>query len=390
MTLLAALSTSRFKAAASFSGAPYWSPFTDGRNLPFDKTDSREVQLRSAIVYAGSFKCPVRMYYGTEEADFAEMMTQRTAALAKSRGLDVEALDIDGTHASHVRFSIPRSVLFFRKFLPAESAQKTEATLLPKPLPATLDIDLRGGTKLNVRRIEPGKFVMGSPLNEAGRRPDEQQHEVVIIKPFAIGIYTVTQAQYRKVMGQNPAFLSDKGEGWRQVLGVNTSDFPIENINLEEAMEFCQMLSRLPAIRDNGWVVDLPTEEEWEYAARAGTTTAFAFGDSLSSEQANFDGNLPYGNAAKGPSIGRATKVGSYKPNAWGLYDMQGNVLQWTKTVYSPSYQSKDAKDPSRIVTRGGLWLMDGRDLRSARRLPQDANVRGGALGFRLVVRARG
>src|SRR5262249_15671702 len=96
-------------------------------------------------------------------------------------------------------------------------------------------------------------------------------------------------------------------------------------------MDFCRILSMLPAVRDKGWVVDLPTEAEWEYACRAGAQTAFHFGDSLSSQQANFNGNTPYGGAAKGPFLQRTTKVGSYPPNPSGLYHMHANVLQWCK-----------------------------------------------------------
>src|SRR5262249_22661390 len=156
-------------------------------------------------------------------------------------------------------------------------------------------------------RIEPGKFQMGSPSSEVGRGDDETQHEVEISKPFCLGVHAVTQAQYKQVMGMKPSFFSPKGDGRDKVSGLNTDVFAVENVSWEEAMDFCGIVSMLPAVKDKGWVVDLPTEAEWEYACRAGTESAFHYGDALCSQQANFDGNKPYGSAAKGPNLQRTT-----------------------------------------------------------------------------------
>src|ERR1051326_8116084 len=136
MTLLAAIASNRFRAGSAFSGSPY---FIDRRDLPFDKSDPLEIQLRSPIAYASSVKCPLRLYYGTEEASFFGPMNQRFAALAKRRGLDVEVLEIEGNHGSHVRWSIPLSIVFFQKFASQEIAPwKGDIA----PLPKTVDIDL--------------------------------------------------------------------------------------------------------------------------------------------------------------------------------------------------------------------------------------------------------
>src|SRR5204863_6448340 len=135
---------------------------------------------------------------------------------------------------------------------------------------------------------------------------------------FHLGVYPVTQAQYEKVMGNNPSQFRPGKDG------LDTADFPVENISWQNAKDFCAKLSALPAEKSAGRVYRLPTEAEWEYACRAGTTTPFAFGKALSSDQANFNGTLPYGGAAKGPHLNRPAKVGSYKPNAFGLYDMHG------------------------------------------------------------------
>jgi formylglycine-generating enzyme required for sulfatase activity len=244
-------------------------------------------------------------------------------------------------------------------------------------------------------RIESGKFRMGSPPSEAKRGNDELQHEVEIAKPFSLGVFLVTQAQYEQVMGTRPSRFSSKGNNRDNVSGLSTDDFPVENVSWEDAMDFCRAVSLLPAVRDKGWVVDLPTEAEWEYACRAGTETVFHYGNSLSSEQANFNGNNPYGGAAKGPFLRRTTKVGSYAANAWGLYDMHGNVLQWCKDVYDSNYQLADHKDTSRRVARGGFFNFAAEDIRSARRhhFPPTARIsatRGAPpIGFRVAVRLR-
>ena len=381
MTLYAALASRRFCAAAAFSGGPY---FIDRPDLPFDKSDPREILLRSPIAYAGSVKCPLRLYYGTEEASFFGPMNQRFAALAKRHGLNVEALEIEGNHGSHVRWSIPQSIVFFQKVAAQENAPwKGEIVSLPK----ASEIDLGEGVRMKFVRIEPGKFQMGSPPEEMGRRDDEAQHEVEITQSYCLGIYEVTQAQFRQVMGRKPSYFSLQGDGWEKVFGLNTDDFPVESVSWDEARDFCRIVSMLPEVRNKGWIVDLPTEAEWEYACRAGTETPFSFGSALSSQQANFDGNNPYGGAAKGEFLNRSTKVGSYAPNAWGLFDMQGNVLEWCKDSYDKNYRNKDQKDASERVTRGGLWLSGGRNCRAAFRQPVSPSTRASGVGFRVVVR---
>ena len=134
---------------------------------------------------------------------------------------------------------------------------------------------------------------MGSPRVEAGRLDDEEQHEVEITRPFYMGMYTVTQAEYEEVMGQNPSYFSATGDGKDKVAGMDTRQFPVEMVTWNDAVEFCRKLSQLPAEQQAGRVYRLPTEAEWEYSCRAGTTTPFHFGNSLSSNQANTDGLHP-------------------------------------------------------------------------------------------------
>src|SRR5262249_44712557 len=149
----------------------------------------------------------------------------------------------------------------------------------------------------------------------------EAQRTVTISKPFYLGVYEVTQEEYEKVMGANPSAWSPKRHSDIRAAGTDTRRFPVDNVSWGDANVFCRKLSELPEEKRAGRISRLPTAAEWEYACRAGTITAFYYGDSLSFKEANFSGQDPYGNAKKGPSPGRPTTVGAYKPNAWGLYD---------------------------------------------------------------------
>jgi outer membrane protein assembly factor BamB len=243
-------------------------------------------------------------------------------------------------------------------------------------------------------RIPAGQFLMGSPDTDASARDDEKpQHQVRITRPFYLGTYEVTQQEFERVMGRPCSFFSPTGAGADRVKGLDSARFPAEQVRWYDAVDFCRKLSALPEEKKASRVYRLPTEAEWEYACRAGTTTAFAFGDSLSSTQANFDGNFPHGGAKKGPFLTRTTRVGSYKPNAWGLYDMHGNVWEWCADWYGREYYKHappdDPAGPRKgavRVIRGGEWYGDARDCRSAFRY---ADLPGGVfyvLGFRVVM----
>jgi formylglycine-generating enzyme required for sulfatase activity len=262
--------------------------------------------------------------------------------------------------------------------------------------------------------IPPGKFVMGSPIaeqalarktnKEAGYKSpddlyaDEEQHPVEITRPFYLGVYEVTQAEYEKVMGSGivPSHFSRGGKGKDKVEGMDTSRFPVEKVSWQDAVEFCARLSERDAERRAGRKYRLPTEAEWEYACRAGTrpTAPFSFGRSISSEQANFDGHHPYGGADKGTYLGRPAPVGSYRPNAFGLYDMYGNVWEWCADCYDKDYYRKSPKqDPrndkaaqERRVMRGGSWWSHGHYCRTASRLSGAPDGRAADIGFRVVL----
>jgi formylglycine-generating enzyme required for sulfatase activity len=242
--------------------------------------------------------------------------------------------------------------------------------------------------------IPAGDFMMGSPKDAKDRREDEgPQHRVWIKKPFYMGIYTVTQKQYQKVMGKNPSWFSASGSGKGDVKDMDTDDFPVEQVSWKDAREFCAKLSALAREKKAGRKYRLPSEAEWEYACRARTTTPFHYGKSLSSKQANFDGNYPYGGAEKGPYLKRTCKVGSYKPNAWGLYDMHGNIWQWCEDWHKNDYYAEsDKEDPKSTkrgdarVLRGGSWYNGSWNCRAAYRRRVGPGGRNFNVGFRVVL----
>jgi formylglycine-generating enzyme required for sulfatase activity len=227
--------------------------------------------------------------------------------------------------------------------------------------------------------IHPGEFMMGSPRSEAGRiRWEGPRHRVTITKGFWMGKYEVTQAQYQAVTGVNPSHF----RGPRQ---------PVERVSWYDAVEFCRQLSAR-----SGRIVRLPTEAEWEYACRAATITPFCFGASLSSEQANFDGEYPCGDAPKAVSRNQTTNVGSFAPNAWGLYDMHGNVSEWCADYrhmfFGVSYPRRPQTDPvgppsgRHRAVRGGNAFSQAAFCRSASRGTSKPLTYLEAWGFRVVV----
>lgn len=224
-------------------------------------------------------------------------------------------------------------------------------------------------------RISKGSFTMGS---EDGDTDEVPVHRVTIGQDFYIGKYEVKQAEYEQVTGTNPSHFK------------NCSDCPVEKVSWDDTQKFIKKLNE-----KNEGTYRLPTEAEWEYACRAGTTTAFAFGHTLNSDQANFDGNYPHGNTSKGQFLKKTTKAGSYKPNGWGLYDMHGNVWEWVEDVHAGDYTGLPTDgsanltkgDTARRVFRGGSWLVKGSELRCASRDRNTPSVSSHSIGFRLVFR---
>lgn len=251
--------------------------------------------------------------------------------------------------------------------------------------------DEREAAGVKLRWCPPGRFTMGSPPTEPDHRPDEAQVEVRLTRGFWMGKYEVTQGEWKRIVGAFPG-KQPPGEG---------DDFPVVEVSYIEAEDFCRKLTeqaRRSGELPDAWEFQLPTEAQWEYACRAGTTTATSFGDRMNSKQANFLGDKPYNGAEVGPALKRATPVGRYPANAWGLHDMHGNIFEWCRDWYH--YQLPGGDDPDLSarkgtanrdgtysrVRRGGAWNDDGKFLRSAFRLRYEPERRSDHIGFRVAV----
>jgi formylglycine-generating enzyme required for sulfatase activity len=268
-------------------------------------------------------------------------------------------------------------------------AQQAWADYLGRKVEETIEI--AGGVKMTFVLVPPGKFLMGSPEAEqdyltktyfAGKRhpllDDEGQHTVTLTEPFDLARTELTQAQFEALTGENPS----------QVKGA---DKPVEKVSWEQARDYGTKLTKMRADKH---VYRLPTEAEWEYSCRGGRASSKPFGigegSTLSSRQANFDGNNPYGDADKGPWLNSTCRVGSYKANALGLLDMHGNVWEWCADRYAP-YPRGAVTNPtgpaegSFRAYRGGGFGVIAWGCRAARRREYAPSVRQDYLGFRLA-----
>ncbi|MBK1987982.1 SUMF1/EgtB/PvdO family nonheme iron enzyme [Sphaerospermopsis aphanizomenoides BCCUSP55] len=231
--------------------------------------------------------------------------------------------------------------------------------------------DLGNGVVLEMVEIPGGTFMMGSPESEEGRYKDESPQHQVTVPSFFIGKYQLTQAQYQAIIGSNPS----------EFKGDNR---PVETVSWDDAFKFCERLSE-----KTGKTYRLPSEAEWEYACRAGTTTPFYFGESITPDLVNYDGNSTYKDAPKGLYRKQTTNVGTFPPNAFGLYDMHGNVWEWCQDTWHENYINSPTDGSAWIgqstfhVVRGGSWNYDSRFCRCATRVIFDGNDLD--LGFRVV-----
>ena len=266
----------------------------------------------------------------------------------------------------------------------ATQRQKEAAASAGLPLEKTIEL----GNEVNMELvfIPAGEFDMGSPPSEPKRDKDEGQHHIKLTKAFYMGKFEVTQLQYRVIMNDNKSKFGG-------------DNLPVENVNWYETGRFLKKLSDKTELKFR-----LPTEAEWEYACRAGTTTAFNVGETIDSDLANYNAKSPYANGIVGVYLKRTTDVGSYPPNAFGLYDMHGNVWEWCKDRYDKNYYKKtapiDPKGPSESkadilkakgsnkarVIRGGAWNEKAHKCRSADRNKRQPGRNQKHLGFRVVL----
>jgi formylglycine-generating enzyme required for sulfatase activity/uncharacterized caspase-like protein len=237
--------------------------------------------------------------------------------------------------------------------------------------------DLSNGITLEMVQIPGGSFMMGSPASEKGRTQDESPQHQVNVPAFSMGKYVVTQAQYQQIMGNNPSYFTEK-----------EAKLPVEQVSWNNAVDFCLKLSQ-----QTGREYRLPSEAEWEYACRAGTTTPFHFGETITTELANYDGTYTYASEPKGKYLQKTTDVDSFTPNAFGLYNMHGNVWEWCQDDLHNDYTDAptngsawESQDGDIKVARGGSWLNDPTFSRSAYRGTfGKSKLRVNDLGFRVV-----
>jgi len=256
----------------------------------------------------------------------------------------------------------------------------------------------------NLVFIQPGTFTMGSPTNEAERSSDEVQHLVTISRGFWVEKFLVTQGDYLAVVGSNPSYFRNGMDGTNNggtgSTITNELSHPVEQASWFDATNYCALRTqqeRAMGLIPTNYVYRLPTESEWEYADRAGTTTAFYLGSALRSGQANFYGHGEYDasvgttNNPNGILLGITTPVGSYAANRWGLYDMIGNVFEWCQDWYG-AYPGAGVIDPQGAITgsyrviRGGDWRSLAWSCRSADRGDDDPGYRVSDIGFRVLL----
>ncbi len=237
--------------------------------------------------------------------------------------------------------------------------------------------DLGNGVTLEMAAISGGTFMMGSPENEIGRRDDEIPQHRVTVPSFFMGKYPVTQAQYQAITGTNPSCFKGNNR-------------PVERVSWYDAVAFCEKFSQR-----TGKNYRLPSEAEWEYACRAGNTTPFHFGETITTNLANYDGKYAYGQEPKGVYRKETREVGSFGvANNFGLYDMHGNVWEWCQDNWHSNYEGAPTngsewldieENTNRRLLRGGSWYSNPGNCRSAFRNDYYLDLNGNNIGFRVV-----
>ncbi|MCX7045007.1 MAG: SUMF1/EgtB/PvdO family nonheme iron enzyme [Candidatus Sumerlaeota bacterium] len=301
-----------------------------------------------------------------------------------------------------------------------EAALRAQPSPPPKPATSPLSSpatpqdfaeDLGGGAMMKMIWIKPGKFLMGSPGSEAGRSDDEGPQHEVELDGFWMGKYQVTMGQFCLFVSEtNYKTQADKngfamiwdaekeeykdeyGANWKNVGFEQARNHPTVNVCWHDAIAFCKWLSR-----KSNHKYRLPTEAEWEYACRAGTRTPFYFGETISTDQANYDGNYIYKDGEEGVFRERTTPVGSFPANAWGVHDMHGNVWEWCMDWYEEDYYAQSPrKNPTGPASgecrsiRGGSWFTHPDGCRSACRTFREPDPSYNDYGFRVVCVCRG
>lgn len=229
--------------------------------------------------------------------------------------------------------------------------------------------------------VQKGSFLMGNHSTEKNASNSEIVHKVTISHDFWLGRTEVTREQWEKIMGSEEIHPEKPSP-----FGNSNPQYPVVSISYFDVQQFLEKLNQL----STGNYFRLPTEAEWEFACRAGTTTPFSFGTILSDTLANFNAEIPSTISTPGNNMGHPMPVASYPPNSWGLYDMHGNVWEWVSDWYAP-YSAKAVVDPkgpptgNLKVIRGGSWFFGAENAQSSSRRTHEPNLWGFSIGFRVV-----
>ena len=294
--------------------------------------------------------------------------TPKSKIRSKSKKLDLQVVEFQYTKISN-----DPCMIMGKKIGLSTSRSLGKAKYITLQLPQGISLDLIG--------IPGGKFLMGSPESELERETEESPQHSVTVRPFLLGQYPITQAQWWAVMNGNPSRFASAD--------VISSKKPVERVSWLDCNLFCETLSRL-----TGKEVRLPTEAEWEYACRGRTQTAFHCGATISTELANYNGEDIYGMGIEGENRQTTTDVDLFSANPFGLYDLHGNVAEWCGDTWHPNYQNAptdgsiwvSGHSQERRVLRGGSWLHLPGSCRSAQRLKSAPHSKSDAFGFRIAM----
>jgi formylglycine-generating enzyme required for sulfatase activity len=386
--------------ALGLSEAELWSTVTFK-----EPTALQTVSIESTIDHFAKFLIPeVKLIF----RDNADPFGQAIKRLLKERGLSQREFSkqsgLDPSYVSKLvngNIAKPRRAIVtaIAGALDLSEAELWSAVTFEEPMALkTISVEstvhtyteiFSPGVEVEMALIMGGEFRMGSPEDEENRRSNEFLHSVTV-PTFFMARTLITQAQWRSIaklpkiktqLKSNPSNFKD------------SDDLPVEQVSWNEAIEFCLRLSK-----KTGHTYRLPSEAEWEYACRAGTTTPFHFGETIDASLANYRGNSTYGKGVEGPNQGKTTPVKTFPPNPWGLYDMHGNVWEWCQDDYKsdhslyPSdgkpYLAESQKKGASKVLRGGSWFNYPQNCRSAYRYNYTRANHYGLIGFRLVCSA--
>jgi formylglycine-generating enzyme required for sulfatase activity len=355
--------------------------------------DSEEIQKaqqkRRVRMLINELSAPEAEYRARAAADLGQMGKAAKDAIPR-----LQKVLEDESEVAQVRREAAKALKQLGEEIPmliAEIKDGVESIRLMKH-PSMVEIDLGNGVTLEMVRIPGGEFLMGAPAEEEKSEDSERPQHLVTVAPFLMGKYSVTQAQWQAVAALPRV---------ERELEPNPSDFkgelrPVEQVSCRDAVEFCKRLSQ-----HTGRDFRLPSEAEWEYACRAGTTTPFHFGETISTDLANYNGSYTYGSGVAGVNRSQTTPVGMFQvANAFGLYDMHGNVWEWCADSWHENYEGapvdgsiweddttgkNDNDNQKRRLLRGGSWDDDPNVCRSATRDGYNAGIRVGFNGVRVV-----